>query len=743
MNKSFLLGNSTIKIHRTLSLKGSITDAHVGRGMADDLTSTLTAAKLKALCVINDLATSGNKADLVQRLLDSGLGREELGLSVISEEISSDETIEDEVIFSLEDEETISPETEPEILESKEQVPVSEVMEAEILDADLVMVSEEIEKPKPKIKPVESKLSAQQKPTTLIEMVKKPQVAACVLVLIILGAGGWYYFSAQLEPFTADQLRYGDEMTYTISDGDFMATEGFLDLVLDQIETDDDICKLRMMFDGSGDVSITDGGTDQLFSQTSNDRLGAVSVRGGQGMSWLSVESVSSYELDSFTIQRHLQSSIPGSNGCSDFPASVSGTADITSTKWTELRERASLGTKVDWNLNIEDSYQGTLMTYGVGGFFGDLEVLSPGFSLLVQPVELQELLSNDYIDDGATGSRLGWDWRVLGTEELGSTEMWKIVATNKDIQDYCLGSASMTLWVEEGNPWATRQTVDVVISGSDSNRQGCSTTTKLLGDYVLPEGELTMSHTFQKSSLKLGSKALEYGLSYDARPLANELSPDDDDLKEWGANGIHMPDDSSMRVHNLETSIQCFDYFQSSAAGATAALDDGGYVWRAIDSNLGTTTQWNVSWIATDETAGWVKFNVTGTPSSENCYFDSKGVYDESISHNREFIPKVLNISNIESRLSDSSRFTDLSGANGIFTSSGDYHPETRVGYLVVVPGSGINSILTNIGDATDGATTVDISREWDSGGWENRFNLVADASDGRIVGWNFVKNT
>ena len=670
MNNLFLLRNSTIKIHRALSLKGNVTDAHMGRGMADDLTSTLTVAKLKALCVLNDLGTSGKKSELLQRLLDSGLDREELGLPADSSVTKDSEAIDDEVVFSLEDDDTITPDIEPEVSDSVKQKPVEVILEAEILDADLVEISEEIEKPKPTIKPVESKTSNSHKPTTLVEMIKRPQVAAAVLVLIILGAGGWYYFSAQLEPFTADQLRYGDEMTYTISDGDFMATEGFLDLVLDQIETEDDICKLRMMFDGSGDVSITDGGTDQLVSQTSNDRVGAVSVRGGQGMSWLSVEAVSSYDFDSFTIQRHLQSSIPGSNGCSDFPASVSGTADITSTKWTELRERASLGTKVDWNLNIEDSYEGTLMSYGVGGFFGDLEVISPGFSLLVQPVELQELLANDYIDDGATGSRLGWDWRVLGTEELGSTEMWKIVATNMDVQDYCLGSASMTLWVEEGNPWATRQTVDVVISGSDSNRQGCSTTTKLLGDYVLPEGELTMSHTFQKSSLKLGSKALEFGLSYDSRPLANELSPDENELKEWGANGIHMPDDSTMRTHNLDTSMQCFDYFQSSAAGATAALDDGGYIWRAIDSNLGATTQWNASWIATDETAGWVKFNVTGIPSSENCDFDSKGAYDESISHNREFIPNVLNISNLESRLSDSSRFTDLSGTNGIFTS-------------------------------------------------------------------------
>ncbi|MDP6334146.1 MAG: SAP domain-containing protein [Candidatus Poseidoniaceae archaeon] len=705
--------------------------------MSDDLTSTLTAAKLKALCVLNDLATSGKKSELLQRLLDSGLERDELGLPSISE------VAEDEVTFSLEDEDTLTPEIEPEeSIQSKRKVK-DEILEAEILDADLIDISEEIEKPKSTIKPVASKQSNIEKPTTLFEMIKKPQVAAAVLALIILGAGGWYYFNAQLEPFTADQLRYGDEMTYTISDGDFMATEGFLDLVLDQIETEDDICKLRLMFDGLGDVSITDGGTDQLVSQTSNDRIGAVGVRGGQGMSWLSVEAVSSYDFDSFTIQRHLQSSIPGSNGCSDFPASISGTADITSTKWTELRERESLGTKVDWNLNIEDSYEGTLMSYGVGGLFGDLEVISPGFSLLVQPVELQELLANDYIDDGATGSRLGWDWRVLGTDVLGSTDMWKIVATNKDVQDYCLGSASMTLWVEEGNPWATRQEVDVRISGSDSGQQDCSTTSKLLGDYILPEGELTVSHTFQKSSLKLGNKALEYGLSYDARPLANELSPDEDEMNEWGVNGIHMPDNSTMRTHNLETSMQCFDYFLSDAAGATAALDDSGYIWRAIDTNFGTTTQWNVSWIATDETAGWVKFNVTGAPSSENCYFDSKGAYDESIAHNREFIPEVIDISNLESRLSDSSRFSDLSETNGIFTSSGEYHPETRVGYLVVVPGSGINSILTNIGDATDGATTVDFSREWDSNGWDNRFNLVADATDGRIIGWNYVKNS
>ena len=722
--------------------------------LSDDLKSSLTAAKLKALCILNDLPTSGNKSDLVSRLLESGLSRDELGIEAeeaVEEVIEA--VIEDEPIqpsLSLEDEDTLTPEIEPEVVkpvvESTDNqivdASLDEVLDAEVLDAEFVTLDEEVKAPKTvEAQSTTSKSSGDA--ATLLDMIKQPKIAAVFVVVLILGAGTWYYFNNQLEPFTADTLRYGDEMTYTISDGDFMASEGFLDLVLDQIETEDDICKLRLLFDGSGDVSISNGGSSELVSQASLDRLGAVSAKGGQGMDWLTVESVSEYDFSAFTIQRHLRSSIPGSSACSDFPASVSGTADLTSTQWTELRDRASIGTAVDWNLNVEDTYQGNLMTFGVGGILGDLDTLSPGFSMLLQPVELQELLANDYIDDGATGSRLGWDWRVLGTETLGSTEMWKIVATNQDVQELCLGSASMTLLVEEGNPWATKQTVNVVISGSDSNRQGCSTTTKLLGDYVLPDGELTMSHTFQKSSLSRGSKGLEFGLSYDARPQANELSPNDDELNDWGPNGEHMPDESTLRTHNLEAAIDCLDYLQTSASGAVAALDDGGYVWRAIDQQYATSTQWNISWIATDDIAGWVTFNMTGTPSQENCQFDKKGSYDETVSYNREFIPKVLNISTIEESLLDSTRFPMLTSDQGLFNNAGNYHPETRVGYLVVVPGSGINTILTNIGDATDGASTVDISRDWTEDGWNKRFNLIADATDGRIIGWNYVMNT
>ena len=71
--------------------------------MADE-TSSLTVAKLKALCVINDLPTSGKKAELVERLLEAGLSRKEVGLSEAKSASKPMQEAEEEVVLSLEDE---------------------------------------------------------------------------------------------------------------------------------------------------------------------------------------------------------------------------------------------------------------------------------------------------------------------------------------------------------------------------------------------------------------------------------------------------------------------------------------------------------------------------------------------------------------------------------------------------------------------------------------------------------------
>ena len=478
--------------------------------MVVEETSSLTVAKLKALCILNDLSTTGKKSILVERLVEFGLDGSEIGLSAKKvtkanpSKQKGSKVVEQESVMSLEDESTLTPEEDDseddEAVLQEPEFTEDDFIDAEILDADLID-EPEVEK----AAPIPRKSKGDGKPTTLLDIVRRPQVAAVLLTAMMLAAGGWWFINNQLDPFTGDPLKYGDEMKYSISEGELIATEGFLDLVLDNVETEDDICKIRLEYSGMGLTSIAEGGTDELSSQSSMDRLGAISVRGGQGGDWLAVEATNSFDFDRFTVQRNLRSPIPGSTACSDTFASVSGSSELTSTSWTELREQSSIANQVQWSVTLDDAYQGNVMSYGVGSLFGGLETLAPGLALLSQPVEVKQLFANDLIDNDATGSNLGWDWRVIGIEDIGDDPMWKITATHHDLEAYCLGSASMTLWVGEGSPWVAKQTVDVVISGSDSNRAGCSTTSKLLGDYVLPDGELEIHHTFDRITLKRG----------------------------------------------------------------------------------------------------------------------------------------------------------------------------------------------------------------------------------------------
>ena len=162
---------------------------------SDDL-SSLTVAELKVMCKENGLSMAGRKAELVERL-DQHLNEESISLEEV--------------------------ETVPLPSKSSEEVLVAEVIEADII--------EETEEPAP----VASKSSA--KPMTFVDQIKNPKVAA-VLLTILIATGGWYYYvNSQLQPFTADDLRYGDSMEYTLLNGDLEVTEGFIDLVQDNFDT--------------------------------------------------------------------------------------------------------------------------------------------------------------------------------------------------------------------------------------------------------------------------------------------------------------------------------------------------------------------------------------------------------------------------------------------------------------------------------------------------------------------------
>ncbi|MGB0377858.1 MAG: SAP domain-containing protein, partial [Poseidonia sp.] len=315
--------------------------------MGEEPTTTLTVAKLKALCVLNDVSASGKKAELLARLLEAGVDKETLGIEVYDEstatfqptaaeetstqEPDGEETAPDNeaasgaevevdeepteavdadepVMLSLEDDDTQSvPLPDAEVSED-------EVLEAEILEADLIedveiSVEDEAETvPLPAATSSSTPLpksSTETSPLTLMEMVRRPQAIAVMLTLVLLGAGGWYYVNNQLEPFTADSLRYGDRMGYVITEGSFLASEEYVELVTNQLDDPPNYCKIRLSFQGESTASVTEGTGVELNTQSSDDRLGAVSIRGGQGLSWLAVESVNDMSFSQFNIFGH------------------------------------------------------------------------------------------------------------------------------------------------------------------------------------------------------------------------------------------------------------------------------------------------------------------------------------------------------------------------------------------------------------------------------------------------------
>ena len=313
-----------------------------------------------------------------------------------------------------------------------------------------------------------------------------------------------------------------------------MASEEYVELVTDHLDDPPNYCKIRLSFQGESTASVTEDRCE-LNTQASDDRLGAVSIRGGQGLSWLAVESVNDMSFSQFDLSGHY----PIASKCSDFTTdTTTGQAELKLTTWKELREQVVLATELEFAATLSaTAYEGTAFTYGVGGLLGDLEELSPGLGMVIAPVELAEFFGNAYITKDATGTSSGWEWRVTGSEKVGSTNMWKVTASHRDVRDFCLGYATMTMWLDAESPWAARQTVDVAISSSEASQTSCSAWQQRGIDAVLPEGELELHHTFERTTLSRGIKAVELGKTYDNRPQANDLNPDSDELVGWGVD--------------------------------------------------------------------------------------------------------------------------------------------------------------------------------------------------------------
>ena len=153
---------------------------------ASYVSTTHTVAELKVMCKENGLSVSGKKADLIERL-NQHFTEDSISLEDDFQEPTKEESI------SLEDVKSVP----------LPKVDDDEILVAEFIDAEIIE-SEDSSKSDNDVN-----VSRDNSSTTLIQQLKNPKIAA-VLMTILVATGGWYWYASnQLEPFVADDLRYG------------------------------------------------------------------------------------------------------------------------------------------------------------------------------------------------------------------------------------------------------------------------------------------------------------------------------------------------------------------------------------------------------------------------------------------------------------------------------------------------------------------------------------------------------
>ena len=414
-------------------------------------------------------------------------------------------------------------------------------------------------------------------------------------------------------------------MEYTLLNGELEVTGEYVELIRENVDVDqlNKSCRLLMTFSGIGTTSVTDGSSSELDFEPDDSLKGVVRAKGAYGLDWLTVEKVQTRNFDQIALKSYNPKPLqPDECQSGSSIYSVGGNLEFDTKSWTEISERDVIATEADWKLTLGEDYnQGKTVSNGLGGILGLLEDVAPGVAVVISPIELREMMGTQLIDTGATGTHLGWDWNVIGPDEVDGEELWKVSLENNQVRDNCFGHARITMWLSEDSPWAVRQNVDVYISGNEGDKTACGIISERLADVVLPDGKISMTLEMSMNSLSRGDKLLDLGRSYSSALNAGAYVPTSEELVDWGDYDLHMPDNSTLRTESLEHAVQCLSSGHvSEAVAANAALNDDGYVWRARDdrSQSGKTI-WNLSWVSSDPNSGWVELELAGNASSEN----------------------------------------------------------------------------------------------------------------------------
>ena len=554
---------------------------------------------------------------------------------------------------------------------------------------------------------------------------------SAVIVAVMIAGGGAFYILGADSSFQARQLKYGDEMTFTIDDGMISITgDEMISLVRDAASPSalDEICDEISVeiVSGSGSSVMRKGSLSDLQNPGDLSFVGAVSSPDAYGRDNLAAEHTLDYDLDmDLTFRR-----VTSSGECGGRVSLPDNTADITSKKWVEITSKK--GIRSDLQVDFTDNNQ---QTSAVNAIIYDLEELSgiSGISPLLlplTPVELHEVFGDMVLTEGSSWTddptwNSEWRWTVGSekrTDDFGhvyEVEMW-----NQDIQD-CLGYARLNLLVKSGSPWPVQQTVDLRLDKSlETGNCGLIAGTAAMS---LPEGKIEIRMTMSELTTSSGSKDIEWYSTYDSRPGPGQDKPSSSSLRQWISA---MPDESDSRDFNLEEAIQC-TLENHPSSGVANALESTGYIWQAYWSQPTRSPEWNMSWVTENDASGWTTMRQSG----DSCDLIEDSQYGSgTTSWDRESVPDTYTMSLLEGRLLDDLRYSDLNIL--IEGSQGTWFTDVELGYLVTAPQDDLISSLP--GGLGDGRVALLGERSWtDESSVGHSLRFAMDAETSRMAGW------
>jgi len=712
--------------------------------------SSMKVDDLRERCRELGLTVSGKKKDLIERLLDSGNSAEDQEQPVTDDAGGAPEAdlsdAVDKLLARFEGGVDSAQEPEPEVLEA-------EVLEAEVVvEEEATEIEpeeeeeEEEEEPDPWWSPSTMAEEEEQTPSEPLDQASmtivlpsfdvlfenwKP-ISAVLVAVMLAGVGAFYFFGAD-PSFQARQLKYGDEMTFQISEGEISVFgDEMISLLRDAASPSalDEICdELSIIIDhGDGEIGVRQGTTSDIQHASDLDFVGAVNSPDAYGRDHLAAEQSIDYDLNMDLTFRTVNS-----NGeCGGKLSSPDNTADVSLRRWVEITSKEAIRSdlQVDFTDNNGDSSNVQAIIYDLEELSG-ISGISP-LTMPLTPIELHELFGDSVLTEGSSWTddphwNSDWRWEVGPETKSTYGNVYPITMWNQDVND-CLGHATMELMVKSSSPWPVEQTIDILIDKS-LETNNCGFISGTLASMSLPEGTIKIKMKISEQTSSTGSKNVDWYSTYGSRPGPGEDKPSSSSLRQWVSS---MPDESTSRNFDLEEAIEC-TLLNHSTSEVAIALESTGYIWQAYWSQPTRSPQWNMSWVNEDDRSGWAVVREVGS----GCDIIDYGSHDSgTFSWNREAVPDTHTMSLLEQRLLDDLRYVDLNPY--LEGSQGTWMVDLQIGYLLTSTEEGLLSSLP--GGIGEGKVTILVDRHWGSsedGGRDHTLRLAMDAETGRMAGW------